>query len=104
MAMPWCEFCAVEMLIFMAVCAAAPAMKPKARDTPRTSCGNFTVCLQSGIEGPEDFARSCHTTFFFPRKRCPRRKSHVGVVRPATALRGDPDDVLGRVLDVAGLA
>src|SRR3954470_24181765 len=34
----------------------------------------------------------------------PRRTSHVGVVRALTTLRNDPVDVLGRVLDVAGLA
>src|SRR5690606_33843206 len=29
---------------------------------------------------------------------------HVGIVRAASAFRHDPDDVLGRILDVAGLA
>ena len=29
---------------------------------------------------------------------------HIGIVRPTAAFRRDPDDVLGRILDVAGLA
>ena len=33
-----------------------------------------------------------------------REASHVGIVRPVAALRRGPDDVLRRVLDVAGLA
>ena len=40
--------------------------------------------------------RSCHCD--------PVRRSHVGIVGPAAAFRRDPDDVLRRILDVAGLA
>src|SRR5215208_3566348 len=103
---PWCEFWAVEMLIFMVVCAAAPAAKPKASVAPRTSCESFTVSLQIKIEGPQHSARtSKKSSYNFLRgNEKPARASHVRVVRPATALGGDPDDVLRRVLDVAGLA
>ena len=41
MAMPWCEFCAVEMLIFIVVCADAAATKPNARLTPANGCERF---------------------------------------------------------------
>ncbi len=41
MATPWCEFCAVEMLIFMAVCANAAQAMPRPRTRPAASRFNF---------------------------------------------------------------
>ena len=38
------------------------------------------------------------------RDAATRRTSHVGVIRPAAAFRGNPGDVLVRILDVAGFA
>lgn len=47
-ATPWCEFCAVEMLMRMVVCAAALAMKPMARPRPTTSLVNCMVSPEGG--------------------------------------------------------
>ena len=32
------------------------------------------------------------------------KRSHIGIVRPVTALRRGPDDILAGVLDIAGFA
>src|SRR3954451_474622 len=34
----------------------------------------------------------------------PAIRLHIGIIRPSSALGDDPVDILGRVLDVAGLA
>src|SRR5690348_3522600 len=41
MATPWCEFCEVEMLIFIVVCARAALAMPKPRIRPAASWLNF---------------------------------------------------------------
>src|SRR5512141_2019579 len=39
-----------------------------------------------------------------PRQSARPASLHIGIVRPSSAFGDDPVDVLGRVLDVAGLA
>src|SRR5688500_2539384 len=55
------------------------------------------------MRSPQD-SISTWSSQSIPKCSWARSKLHVRVVRPAAALGGDPDDVLPRILDVAGLA
>ena len=45
-----------------------------------------------------------YANYFCPRSAYAVARSHPGVIRPAAAFGRDPDNVLGRVFDVAGFA
>src|SRR4051812_26747006 len=60
------------------------------------AAGTGTTRVASGVAGARDAAS--------PRPAGPGAGSHARVVRAAAAFGGDPDDVLRRILDVAGLA
>src|SRR6266702_4538111 len=55
----------------------------------------MSTFLEGGLHAAEEHA---------PRVANKAPESHVRIIRPATAFRRDPDDVLRRVLDIARLA